>query len=346
MSNALTLEQQADVLLSLFPPLRLRNCSARPTPMQEAFLRLDAGEVLLGGGAGGGKSIAMLMGALQYTDVPGYNALLLRTSLAELELAGALIERSRVLLANSKAHWSGETRTWTFPAPGAPEPEERRSPSATSPTPAMSARYAGTSYQFVGFDELTRFEEIDYLSIRRVLRTPSGALPPAPDGTRLQDVPERIRATSNPGGRGHEWVKRRFVDPATRPDGVVYLHSLLTDNPHIPAAYSARLEGLPTALRARLLEGNWDMPDDGELFRRGWFTLVEPHQIPVEDIVAVRCWDLAATEPSAAPTATPTGPSGSNSSGIAPAASSTSPTSSANAKARARSKARRRHRGA
>ena len=42
------------------------------------------------------------------------------------------------------------------------------------------------------------FEENDYLSIRRILRTPFGALTPAPDGTRLQDVPERIRATSNP----------------------------------------------------------------------------------------------------------------------------------------------------
>jgi hypothetical protein len=206
--------------------------------------------------------------------------------------------------------------------------------SSASPSKARTASIpfsVGCSYQHVGFEELTRFEEIDYLSIRRILRTSVGALPPAPNGTRLQDVPVRIRATSNPGGRGHEWVKRRFVDPATRPDGVVYLPSLLTDNPYLDqAVYSATLEGLAIALRARLLEGNWDMPDDGELFRQSWFTLVESDQIPVEDIVAVRSWDFAATEPSAA-NRDPDWTVGLKLVWHRPVAPSASPTSSANA---------------
>jgi predicted phage terminase large subunit-like protein len=218
----------------------------------------------------------------------------------ELELAGGLIERSKLMLANTRAHWSGDTRIWTFPGPGRTGAGGATLTFAYLGDSGDLGRYHGTSYQFVGFDELTQFEENDYLSIHRVVRTPSGPLASAPDGTRLQDVPERIRATSNPGGRGHEWVKRRFVDPASRVDGVVYLHSVPGDNPHIPAAYSVRLANLPTTLRARLLDGNWDMPDEGELFRSAWFTLVEPHEIPSEDIVVVRCWDLAATEPSGA----------------------------------------------
>ncbi len=46
-------------------------------------------EVFFGGAAGGGKTVALLMAALQYADVPGYHALLVRPSLAELQLAAA-----------------------------------------------------------------------------------------------------------------------------------------------------------------------------------------------------------------------------------------------------------------
>jgi hypothetical protein len=75
-------------LLELAGPLRVRDCPLTPTPRQEAFLRLTALEVLYGGAAGGGKTIALLMSALQYADVPGYHALLLRPSLTEFELPG------------------------------------------------------------------------------------------------------------------------------------------------------------------------------------------------------------------------------------------------------------------
>ena len=48
------------------------------------------------------------------------------------------------------------------------------------------------------------------------------------------------------------------------------------------------------------MHGDWEIPDDGELFRREWFVLVESHQLPRSGMRAVRYWDLAATEPSAA----------------------------------------------
>ena len=49
-----------------------------PTPKQRAFLLMnDVKEVLYGGSAGGGKSVAQLMAALQFVDIPGYSAILL-----------------------------------------------------------------------------------------------------------------------------------------------------------------------------------------------------------------------------------------------------------------------------
>lgn len=98
-------------ILSLVAPLRLTHCPLRPSPRQEAFLRLPDREVFFGGAAGGGKSFALLMAALQYSDVPGYHALLLRRSLSELSLSGGLIDLAEQWLAPSNARWSGETRT-------------------------------------------------------------------------------------------------------------------------------------------------------------------------------------------------------------------------------------------
>jgi predicted phage terminase large subunit-like protein len=288
-------------LLGLFGSLRLRHCPLTPTPRQEAFLLLRELEVFFGGGAGGGKSVALLMAALQYVDVPGYDALLLRPSLAELQLAGGLIELSHDWLAGRRASWSAETKTWRFPGPG-----RSGTGGASLGFGYLSdgndlLRYSGSSYSFVGFDELTRISEVLYRRMFRVLRQPTGADPPAaPDGTRLADVPIRIRATSNPGGPGHAWVKQRFVDPATREPDVIYLPSRLTDNPHLNHdEYAALLAELPSAERARLLTGDWEIPDDGELFQRDWFQLIEPHQVP-ERTRAVRYWDLAGTEPSSA----------------------------------------------
>jgi predicted phage terminase large subunit-like protein len=143
----------------------------------------------------------------------------------------------------------------------------------------------------------------DYLQMFRVLRQPTGGTRPpaaASDGTTLADVPPRIRSASNPGGPGHLWVRTRFVDPATRAPGVGYVQAKPTDNPHLDLdSYLVTLANLPRAQRERLLYGNWEVPDDGELFERDWFEPIERGDLP-RMTRAVRYWDLAATAPSPA----------------------------------------------
>lgn len=291
--------QALEQLLDLVGPPRLRCCPLTPISRQEAFLRLQVAEVLYGGAAGGGKTIALLMAALQYADVPGYNALLVRPSLTEFELPGGLIDLSHQWLGGTRAVWSADNKIWRFPG--------RSKTGAGGASVHFGfldggkdvSRYAGSSFSFLGFDELVRFAEQDYRRMFRVLRQADagGGLLAAPDGTTLADVPVRTRATSNPGGANHTWVKARFVDPETRHEGVIFLPSRLEHNPHLDYdAYSASLDQLPPSERARLLNGDWEIPDEGELFQREWFEVIDRSALP-EKTRAVRFWDLAATEP-------------------------------------------------
>lgn len=296
-------KQTIEAAYELYPPLRVRYCPLEPSPRQEAFLRLPQLEVLFGGAAGGGKSVALLMAALQFADVPGYHALLLRPSLTELQLPGGLIELSQNWLAGTKANWSGELKQWRFPGRG-----KTGSDGASVGFGYLSdlndvARYAGTSYSFIGFDELVRFSEPQYRRMFRVLRQPDpaqGVLPAAPDGTTLAAVPLRARATSNPGGPGHGWVKTRFVDPGSRHEGAIFLPARMIDNPYIDRpAYLHSLAELPNSDRERLLRGDWEIADEGELFQRAWFEVIDANELPARTR-AVRFWDLAGTEPGSA----------------------------------------------
>ncbi len=77
---------------------------------------LETEEAFYGGAGGGGKSEALLMGALQYVDTPGYAALLLRRTFADLALPGALMSRAQEWLSGTQAHWRDEGKTWHFPS--------------------------------------------------------------------------------------------------------------------------------------------------------------------------------------------------------------------------------------
>jgi predicted phage terminase large subunit-like protein len=226
----------------------------RPTLKQAEFLlRADAAEALYGGAAGGGKSDALLMAALQFADVPGYAAILFRRTYTDLALPGALMARAAAWLGGTAARWEDKAKTWHFPS------------GATLSFGYLDAsndkyRYQSSEFQFVGFDELTQFPEEDYLYLFSRLR-------------RLTDsrVPLRMRAATNPGGIGHAWVKRRFLSEAGLRDGRLFVPARLDDNPHLDREeYARALLNLDPFTRRQLLEGDWSEFQGNHFHPAGW----------------------------------------------------------------------------
>ena len=219
----------------------------QPTARQSAFLRCNEIEAFYGGAAGGGKSDALLMAALQYVDVPGYAALLLRRTYADLTLPEALMDRARSWL-RGKARWYDQAKTWVFPSGatlsfGYLENEVDR------------YRYQSAAFQFIGIDELTQFAERSYLYLFSRLRRLEGST-----------VPLRMRSASNPGGVGHEWVRSRFVS-ASRDSKRPFFPARLEDNPHLDHdQYGESLSRLDHVTRRQLREGDWEAVVAGNLF--------------------------------------------------------------------------------
>lgn len=224
-----------------------------PTAKQAAFLSLDHLEALYGGAAGGGKSDAMLMAALQYVDVPHYAAILFRRTYADLALPGALMDRAGEWLHSTAAKWNSGTKTWTFPS------------GATISfgyleRDADKYRYQGAEFQMVGFDELTQFQETSYRYLFSRLRRLEGS-----------EVPLRMRGASNPGGEGHQWVYERFI-VGGRESGRLFIPAGIDDNPHIDKAeYLRSLSELDEITRMQLLQGLWVTDPTGKPFLAAWW---------------------------------------------------------------------------
>jgi len=281
--------------------VRLKYATIPPSPKQAAFLALTTHEALFGGAAGGGKSVTLLEAALQFVDVPGYSALLLRRTLADLKLPDSLIPMSKMMLADTDAKWNGSDYTWTFPH-GDDEPSTLQFGYLRAPGDEL--RYQGAQFQFVGFDELTQFPDEDqYLYLHSRLRRPKmdyqtmvDRYGQSPDGLTLASIPLRIRAATNPGGPGMHWVKRRFVDPETRAG--MFMPSFMTDNPGIDAEeYRRSLAHLSEVERRRLELGDWDVVEvAGALWRFKDFTHEEGHHTDEGFETKVVCVDGSVSE--------------------------------------------------
>jgi predicted phage terminase large subunit-like protein len=267
----------------------------RPTPAQRSALACGAYELLYGGAAGGGKSDYLLTAPLRWAHLPTFRALLLRRSFPELERT--LIARSRDLYPRLGGTYHESRHDWTF-ASGA------RIAFGYLERPADALRYQGAEFSFVGFDELTHFDETSYRYLTSRARSSDG-------------LPVRIRATTNPGGPGHDWVRARWSPwigpqraalPGERrwyaPDGSecaaldehalerTFFPARLDDNPYLGAEYRAQLLALDPVTRAQLLDGDWDAAaGEGKLFHRDWWTYLDAAPACARK---VRAWDLGA----------------------------------------------------
>lgn len=260
-------------------------CPHDPYFKQKIFLLIPSLEVLYGGRAGGGKSDALLMAALQYVDVPGYAAILFRNSFADLVLPSSLMSRAREWLEPHmpEVRWSSKNNSWIFP-------------SGASLTfgyldnPDDHLRYKGMEVQFVGFDEVTEIKEKHYLYLFSRLRKPK-------EGP-LSKVPLRARGASNPAPN---WVRDRFIEHPVDEKGRrrIYIPAGLDDNPYIDQeSYRESLAMLDPVERARLEAGDWWAEEPGAKFQKKWFSVIDHHEVPEEAYSnIVRYWDIASTLP-------------------------------------------------
>lgn len=269
-------------VLQYLKPKEPLYCPEEASITQNVFLRTYSIEALFGGAAGGGKSSALLMAALQYVDVPGYSAILFRKTYADLALPGALMDRFRSWISNyDEVHWNNNTYVATFPS-GA-----RISFGYLNNTNDY-LRYKGSEFQFIGMDEVTEIRESDYRYLFSRLRRPASGP--------LSEVPLRMRAASNPAPN---WVRQRFIVEG-KEQGRIFVPSKLTDNPGIDAdSYRQALSALDPIERRRLEMGDWWATTLGTLFDRTNFIVIDHHEVPqvLSSARAVRFWDLAASEP-------------------------------------------------
>lgn len=283
----------------------------KPTERQLAFLRSGAFEVLYGGAAGGGKTSSLIMAPLRWVDQPRFRALLLRRTVPDLERSDSLIEQTRDFYPGYGAVYSHKRR-WLFPS-GA------RIDLGTMERADDRFSYRGTAYQFIGFDELTTFEEQQYIYLISRMRGRPG-------------VKMRLRAGTNPDGPGHDWVLKRWAPwlypegnyeydgPRAKPGEVLwfardssgvdvvvpkgtdgarsrtFIPSLASDNPHVSTDYVLNLKQLDALSRAQLLEGDWMARSAaGAYFKRAWVADNFVDACPARVVSRVRYWDRAAT---------------------------------------------------
>jgi len=238
---------------------------SQPTAKQIAFLSLPHVEALYGGAAGGGKSEALLMAALQYCDVPGYAAILFRKKLTDHKLPDSILNRAMKWLApwvqKKEVKWVSGEHTFYFKS------------GATLTFGYLDSqldryRYQSAQFQFIGFDEATQIPEADltYLFSRlRKVKT-------------LIGVPLRYRLATNPGGVSHQHIKKRFDIRRCKETGKFkgfrknkpFIPAFVPDNPFLDEQYYDMLDELSPVERARLKEGDWDS-QEASIFEPKYF---------------------------------------------------------------------------
>src|SRR3990167_8947623 len=253
-----------------------------PTQRQVKFLTCPSDEILYGGARGGGKSFGLALAAIGTADQNLFNnanwsVLILRRTFGESEQTN--IKLLKRLLGES-VRYDAQKHRFTSPVGGTIQVGHIKNHDDIY-------KYQGAEYNRILFDELTHFTEDMYTFILTCLRTTDPKL-------KCQ-----VYCSSNPGGLGHSWVKKRFIDIGdpnrihkivnVLPNGEEFTRtrsfvpSTVFDNKHImenDPGYIQRLMDQPEIRRKAFLYGDWNI-FSGQFFSD--FTdehICEPFDIP------------------------------------------------------------------
>ncbi|MBQ8758250.1 MAG: phage terminase large subunit [Clostridia bacterium] len=217
--------------------------SGYPQKRQKEFFLADAKYVAYGGARGGGKSWALrrklVLLALNYE---GISMLLIRRTLPELRENHI---RPLVCELSDFCNYSETKKCFEFPSGS-------RLQLGYLDSDSDLLQYQGQEYDIIALDEATQLTEYQFQTLKACLR---GA----------NNFPKRMYITCNPGGVGHGWVKRLFIDRDFRegenPDDYKFIQALVYDNEILLSQnpdYLDQLKSLPPSLKSAWLNGRWD----------------------------------------------------------------------------------------
>ena len=250
-----------------------------PNPKQLLFFRDRHKYIAYGGARGGGKSWAVRVNALLLSARhPGICQMIIRRSYPEL-YANHIKPFLQLLPVGTYSY--NDTK------------KEIRLPNGSRIIFRYCANdkdllnFQGTECDVMYIDEATQLTEEQFRVLSACVRGTDG------------DIPKRCYITCNPGGVGHHWVKRLFIDrqygSGERGEEYSFIQAGVRDNKALMEAqpdYVRQLEALPGKLREAWLEGAWDVHmgqffedfyDRGEHYQdRKWSHVIEPFEIPAD----------------------------------------------------------------
>ena len=220
----------------------------RPNEKQKLFLRDHHRHVGYGGARGGGKSWAIRAKAVRLALYhPGITMMIVRRTYPEL-IANHIKPLRSLLHCGTK----DEAAVYND---GRKELRFRNGSEILfgyAQNDSDIERYQGTELDVLFLDEATMLTEEQIKKLNACVRGVNG-------------FPKRTYYTMNPGGRGHSYIKRIFIDRdyvhGEKPEDYSFIQALVYDNSALMKTnpdYVAELESLPEALRRAWLEGDWD----------------------------------------------------------------------------------------